>query len=147
MMLWKTLKSVVVLACAVLALGGPSASATDKKDDKDKARLSGVWGQKEGEVRIEFADENVMKISPHGENEVILIVCKYTVGKDGRVKARITDLEGKEEVKAKAKGVVPVGLEFSFKWQVKDDTATLDDLKGDNVESVKSHLEGKYEKK
>jgi hypothetical protein len=141
-MLWKPLKCGAALACVVLALAGPSASADDKKDDKDKPALAGVWVLKDGEMRIEFSDKDVMKISPHGKDELILILCKYAVEKDGRVKVKVADLEG--EAKDKVKELVPVGLEFSFTWKVKDDTAALDDVKGDKTEAIKSHLEGKY---
>ena len=71
----------------------------------------------------------------------------YTVTKDGLVKAKITRLGGSEDVVKKAKGSVPVGLEFRFKWKVDGDKATLDDLDGKDVEQVKQHLEGEYTKK
>ncbi len=145
MKLRKTLVCGAVLACAVLALAGLSASADDKKSDKDKSAPAGVWQLKDGEQRIEFADKGVLKISPHGKDNVILIQCKYTVEKDGSVKAKVTELSG--EAKDKVKDVVPVGYEFTFKWNAKDDAATLDEVKGENVEHLKSHLEGKYGKK
>ena len=108
----KTLKCVAVLACAVLTLAGLSASAGDKKDDKDKPALSGVWVMNGGELKIEFSDKDVMKIFPHGENKAIIVVCQYTVEKDKTVKAKSTALEG--EAKEKAEKILPVGLEFSF---------------------------------
>ncbi len=143
----QSLKSIAVLACVTLALAALAASVDATKDDKDKPALSGVWELKGGEPKIEFADKEVLKISPHGKDEVILILCHYTVAKGGLVKAKITDHEGKEQAKEKAKELLPVGLEFSFKWQVKDDIATLEDIKGDKVDVMKAHLEGKYEKK
>src|SRR5215471_1111454 len=117
----KTLKCGASLACGVLALAAPSA----------------VWVLKDGEARVEFSDKGVMKISPHGNDDLILILCQYTVEKQGRVKAKVTGHEG--EAKEKVKELLPVGLEFSFSWQAKDDTATLDDVKGENVEAWKSH--------
>ena len=145
MKLWNSLVCGAVLACAFLALAGLSASADDKKGDKDKSVPAGVWQLKDGEQRIEFADKGVLKISPHGMDELILVVCKFTVEKDGSVKAKVTELSG--EAKDKVKDVVPVGYEFTFKWNAKDDAATLDEVKGENVEHLKSHLEGKYGKK
>lgn len=133
---------VLSLACAVLALAGLSATAGGKRDSPT---LAGVWMQTGGEVKMEFADKDVLRIFPHGDSDVIVVICKYTVDKKGRVKATIAELDGK--LKDKAKDVLPVGLEFSFQWQVKDDTATLDDMKGEKVERLKSHLEGKYDKK
>lgn len=171
LMLLKTHKCVAVFAGSVLVLAGlhlpgigcpgarvlslvgraaqpsPTALADDKKDDKDKRALSGDWVRKEGELKLEFGDKNVLKISPHGKDDVILILCECTLDKDGRVKVKITDFEGKEEVKEKVKEKLPIGTEFSFKWKVKDDTATLDGLKGDKVDLLKSHLEGEYSKK
>jgi hypothetical protein len=76
-------------------------------------------------------------------------VCNYTVDKKGRVKAEITGFEGKkEETKKKISEHLPVGLEFSFKWTAKGDTAKLADLKGGKVpEKFKTHLEGDFKKK
>jgi RNA polymerase sigma factor (sigma-70 family) len=124
-----------------------TAAAADEKDGKDKPGLSGTWVKKEGELRIEFADKEVLKVSPHGKDDLILIVCSYTVEKDGRVKAKVTDFEGKDEAKQKVKEKLPVGTEFSFTWKVKGEAATLDDVKGDSVEGLKAHLEGDYGKK
>src|SRR5262249_7071169 len=120
----RTRARVAVLACSVLTLACAAVAADDKKDDKDKPALSGVWVKKDGVLKIEFADKDVMKIYPHGDNEVIVVVCKYTSDKSGLVKTEITELEGKEEAKEKAKGVVPVGLKFNFQWKAEGDTAT-----------------------
>jgi RNA polymerase sigma factor (sigma-70 family) len=116
----------------------------DAKDDK--AALSGVWAGKgtDPALTIEFADKGVMKISAsHGEKGLVL-TCKYTTEKDGLVKVKIADVEEKG---LEAKDKLPVGLEFSFKWKVKENTATLDDVKGDKVEHLKAHLEGDYDLK
>jgi hypothetical protein len=135
-----------LLALAGVEVGCAPTSADEKKDDKDKSPLSGTWTRAGGEAKIEFADKGVLKLMPHGDKEVVVIVCSYTAGKGGLVKAKITDIEGK--AKDKVKEHLPVGLAFSFKWQVKDATATLDDVKGDDLpEKVKEHLEGKYEQK
>lgn len=142
-MLSKTLTCVAVLVSGVLVLAGTPASA----DEKDKPALSGSWVQNGGELKIEFSDKDVMTIFPHGENKVIVIVCKYTVEKGGRIKAKITEFDGKEEAKEQIKEKLPLGLEFSFKWTAKADTATLDDLKGDKIELLKAHLESKYDQK
>jgi hypothetical protein len=146
----KTLQCGVVLAFSAFILAGLSASADDKKD-KDKPALSGVWMLKTGDVtshkmKIEFSEHKI-KISPHGDNQVIVVICEYTAAKRGLVKAKITEFEGKDEVKEKVKQTLPVGTAFSFKWEVKDDNAKLSDLKGDKVEHLKSHLEGEYSRK
>src|SRR5262245_39822860 len=100
------LKYTVVLACGLLALAGPTATAGDKKGDKPA--LSGTWGKKDGEPKIEFADKGVVKIAPHGDGAVIAIVCDYTVEKEGLVKAKVTGFEGKEEVTKRVAEKVPV---------------------------------------
>jgi hypothetical protein len=129
---------VALLAGAVLV---SSAAADDKK-----AGLSGTWTQAGADLKITF-EKDTLKISPHGDKAPIAIVCKYEADKDGLVKATVSDHEGTDEFKDKIKNVVPVGVEFTFKWQAKDDTATLDEVKGDKADALKSHLEGKYEKK
>jgi hypothetical protein len=141
----KSLGFSVVLACSVLVAAGMAALAGDKKEDKGKPALAGVWALQGGELTLTFADKGSLKISPHGKDDLILIRCKYTRAKDGRLQAKITGLEGK--AREKVEGVVPVGLEFNFRWVVKDDKATLEDVKGDKVEMLKSHLEGSYQKK
>src|SRR5207245_36667 len=98
MMRVNTLSCGVLLACSFFILAGPSASADD---NKDKPSLSGVWTSKYGEAKIEFSDKNVMKISPHGDSNVLVVICEYTLDKEGLVKAKISDLEGKDEVKEK----------------------------------------------
>jgi len=139
-----TLPCGVVLACSIFILTGLSASADDKKD---KPALSGTWALKGGEAKIEFADKNVVKFAPHGDSKVIAVICEYTVDKEGLVKAKVTDFEGKDEAKEKVKDLLPVGTEFTFKWKVKDDAAKLEDLKGEKIEALKSHMEGEYSQK
>jgi hypothetical protein len=140
----KCLRFGAALVCGLLALASLSALADGKKEDK--TALEGVWRMTGGEVKIEFSGKEVMKIFPHGDNDVIIIVCSYSAGKDAVVNAKITGLEGKE--KDQLKELLPVGLEFNFKWLAKDAAATLDDLKGDKVPPVmKAHLEGKYDQK
>ncbi len=39
------------------------------------------------------------------------------------------------------------GLEFTFKWKVKGDTAMLDDFTAEGLESAKPVIEGEYAKK
>jgi hypothetical protein len=125
---------------AVIGLGGSPLAAADKKDAKPT--LSGVWAQKGG-MRITF-DKDVMKVSPHGDNEVVVLVCKYTVEKGGVVKAKVTDVEAADDIKAKVRETVPDGLEFTFKWEAKDGKATLDDVTGEKSDGIKARLEGEY---
>ena len=116
-------------------------------DDKKAEAPAGTWAKKGMDVKLEFPEKGVLKVYPHGEKDAFAVVCSYTLGKDGRVKAKVTDHEGSAEIKEKAKNIVPVGLEFEFTWTVKDGAGKLDDVKGDKTEPIKNHLEGEYEKK
>jgi hypothetical protein len=136
-----------LLVCGVLALAGRPALADDGKGDKNKPIPSGTWEKKDAEPKLEFTGEDKLTIFPHGGDVEFQIDCSYTVTKDGLVKAKITRLGGQEGVIEKAKGSVPVGLEFQFKWKVEGDKATLDDLDGKDVEHVKERLQGEYTKK
>src|SRR5262249_7155259 len=103
-------------------------------------------GKKDGELKIEFADKNVVKFLPHGTSDVLAIVCSYKVEKE-RVKVEVTGFEGKEEAQKKVQEHLPIGTTFSFQWKVEGDAARLNDLKGKDVAKLKSHLEGEFERK
>jgi hypothetical protein len=135
-----------LLVCGVLALACRLALADDGKGDKGKPIPAGTWEKKDAEPKLEFSGEDKLTIFPHGDNLDFQIECSYTVTKDALVKAKITRLGGSDEVVEKAKGLVPVGLEFHFKWKVQGVKATLDDLDGKDVEHVKDRLEGDYTK-
>jgi hypothetical protein len=144
-MMLKKISYGVLLVVGSLVWTTGSCWADDKKEEK--GNLSGIWAKKEGELKLDFSTKEVMKIYPHGDKETISIACSYTIDKEGVVKAKITEIEGKEEFKEKVKKIVPIGLEFTFKYEVKKDHAKLDDLKGENVDTLKSRLEGEYESK
>src|SRR5262245_56766227 len=108
----KTLAAIAVMACVALGLTARLAPAEDKKDAKTIP--AGAWAKKDADMKIEYADKGVLKISPHGKDELILILCSYTVEKDGLIKVKITDMEG--EAKEKVKEKLPLGMAFSFKW-------------------------------
>ena len=121
-----------------------AAPAQDKKDDKGKA-LSGVWTREANglDLKFEYAGKDTLKVSVFGGENGVIATCKYTADKDGAVKAKITAVEEKGTFAAKPE----VGQEFSFRWKVKGDTATLDDLKGEKLEEAKPVLEGEYDRK
>ncbi|MBN9118172.1 MAG: RNA polymerase sigma factor [Planctomycetes bacterium] len=123
-----------------------AARADDKKKDDKPKPPSGTWTKKDGEMKFEFAGKNELKISPHGKDDQILILCEYTA-KDGAVKAKITGFEGKDELKKAIGEKLPVGTEFRFKWTVTNHTAKLGEVKGEKVDPLKAHLEGEYEEK
>jgi len=126
----------------------PSVARTpdDKKDDKPQPP-SGVWVKKDGNLKIVFAGKTELKISPHGKDDQILVLCEYTSEKAGLVKAKITGFEGADDVKKAIAAKIPVGTEFGFTWKVTKDTATLDDVTGEKADVLKSHLEGTFDEK
>jgi RNA polymerase sigma factor (sigma-70 family) len=144
-------RALVMHLHAVLDFAHGRAEAADKKEEKVKEKkkvsLSGVWVLKDADLKLDFSKKDVLKIYPHGDKEAIVLSCEYSVGKDGRVKAKVTGLEGNKEAKEKIEEHVPVGTAFSFRWKVKGAAATLSDLKGDKEDDLKSHLEGDYTEK
>jgi hypothetical protein len=146
-MIRNPLRYCTLLVCGVLALACGLALADDGKYDKDKPIPAGTWEMKDAEPMLEFAGEDKLTIFPHGGNFDFQIECTYSVMKDGMVKAKVTRLGGPEGVVEKAKGSVPIGLEFRFKWKIDGDKATLDDLDGKDVDHVKERLQGEYTKK
>jgi len=120
------------------------ASTDDKKDDKEKQILSGVWERKDGDIefKLDFSTKEVLKISLHHGDKEGTVTCECTADKDGNVKGKITQVEGVDHLKEK----LPVGAEFKFKWKVKDNTAMLDDVESEKAPLMK-HLEGKFDPK
>ena len=133
------------IALTLATFAGSPAPADDKKDDKGTPAASGTWLREANglDVKLEFGDKSTFKLTVLGGENGVTVTCKYTVGKDGALKAEITKVEEKGNFPAKP----PVGQEFSFKWKVKGDMGTLDDLKGENLDNAKPVLEGDYEKK
>src|SRR5947208_1479979 len=111
-MFLKMLGGCTVLACGVLTglhslpqNGCPGArlfalicaSPLANGVEGDKPGLSVAWSKKDGELKIEFAGGSTMKIAPHGDSNVIAIVCDYTVENGTLVKAKVTGFEGSSE--------------------------------------------------
>jgi hypothetical protein len=131
-----------VPALALVALSGSYTPADDKKDAKDTPFAGKFNRESNGlDLSIEFVSKDKVKISAAAGDNGITVTCKYSVDKD-TVKAKITDVEMKGNFPAKP----PKDLEFSFKWKVKGDTGTLDDLKGDGIEDAKAAFEGEWQK-
>ena len=133
------------LALAFTAFAFAAAVTADdkKKDDKEKP-LSGAWVRESNglDLKVEFTGKDALKMSAFGDDNGVTVTCKYTV-KDGVVKAKVT----KVEVKGDFKSAPKEGLEFTFKWKVKGDTAALDDFEAEGLEAAKPVLEGEYAKK
>jgi hypothetical protein len=122
----------------------PVVLADCPKQDEKPAHV-GTWARRDGEGRIEFVDKEMMKIAPHGDPAIISIHCKYTLDKDGLVKAQVTDFEGKEEFKEQIKKLLPAGSKFQFTLSVDKTKATIENLEGEEADRLKTHLEGKYD--
>jgi hypothetical protein len=136
-----------LLVCGIFALAARPSSTDGAKDDKEKTSLSGSWEKKDAEPKLKFTTEGELTIYPHGDSLNIQIECSYTVTKEGLVKAKVKSHGGDEKVVEQVKNVVPVGMEFKFKWKVDGEAATLGDVEGEDADHVKARLEGDYAKK
>jgi hypothetical protein len=143
-MLRTMLSRRALLGYAVLVLAGGRVRADDKGD---KPTLSGSWGMKDSEPMLAFTREGGMTIYPHGDKNTIQIECSYTLSKEGLVKAKVKDIDAPEQVLEQVKQVVPIGLEFQFKWRADGDKATLEGMEGKDIDHIKGRLEGEYAKK
>lgn len=130
-------------ALAVVVASGAGSHADDKPKPKTPA-LTGTWVRESGgfDLTVEFTGADTVKIRAVGGDNGAEVTAKYTIDKKGMVKAKIT--------KVKEIGKFPnelMGLEFSFTWKVKGDTATLDELTGKELEIAKPIMEGDYQRK
>lgn len=128
------------LACAggLVVIGGSAVG-------DDVAAIKGVWAKKSGEAKLDFSDANVLRIAPHGNPEMLAVVCEYSLEKDGLVKAKVTGFEGEAEIKKAVEGHLPIGTKFSFKWDATGGAAKLEKVECSEFDGLKSHLEGDYE--
>jgi hypothetical protein len=126
-------------ALAFLALVAAPTAAEDKKD-KEKFT---VWTREVNGIDLKFEmGKETAKYHVYSGDNGCIITSKVKHEKDV-VTSEITDVE----VKGNFPGAPKKGEKLSFKWVVKDDTATLSDLKGDNVEDAKNVVEGEYKLK
>lgn len=117
------------------------AAAEDKKD-APAAVPSGTWSRESSGAEITFAfsgKDAVTVTAAVGENGLEM-KGTFAVDKKGVVKVTITEAKELGNFPTKP----PKGFEFAFKWAVKGDVATLDDLTGDKIEDAKSIVEGEY---
>jgi hypothetical protein len=136
---------LLAATCALVLMIAFASRADAEQDPKDAPALSGTWLREANglDLKIEFAGKDTLKIAVFGGDNGVIVTSKYTVDKDGLVKAKITDVEMKGTFPAKP----PKGLEFSFQWKVKGDTATLDNIKGEGLDDARPVFEGDYQKK
>src|SRR5947209_19180363 len=89
MMTRRTLLGLGVALIWSLLPRTPRGQAVEREDKT----LTGTWTRKEGELRLEFSDRDVLSISPHGKDEFVLIRCKYTADPSGIGKSKVTELQ------------------------------------------------------
>jgi hypothetical protein len=119
-------------------------TAADGKQAPKPAADTVSWAREAGDVNIKMEiGKDTIKLHVYHENDGVVVTCRTTALKDGVMKAKITGVEEKGSFPAKPKE----GLEFTFKWKVDGEKATLSELKGDDVEVAKPVLEGEYKKK
>jgi hypothetical protein len=135
------------VACGLVAVlvVGSALGADDKKDDKDKPKLSGTWVREvEGfEVKFQFPKADQLKVTVMTGGNGAVVTAKYETDKDGVIKATVTEVEEKGEFPAKP----AKGFEFSFKFKIDGKKASLSDFDGKDAENAKPVVEGEYQKK
>lgn len=123
-----------------LTLIALTAGADDKKEPK--AGATTTWVRDANGIDLKFvfgADTGTFNVTA-GDDGVVL-KAKLTRKKDV-VTAEFTDVD----VKGNFPNPPKKGDKISFKWVVKDDTATLSDFTSDN-EGAKDVVEGEYKRK
>jgi hypothetical protein len=118
------------------------AQPTGADDKKDKEKFT-VWTREINDVTLKFEiGQKSAKYHVYAGDNGCIITAKIKIEKDV-ITSEITDVE----VKGNFPGAPKKGTKFSFKWEVKGDTAMLLDLKGDDVEEAKDIVQGEYKKK
>lgn len=127
---------------AVIAVAG-FAVAEDKKAEKPV--LKGTWTKETNGIVVDVKfgkDGEVAFIASAGENGVT-VNCKYTLEKDGTLKAKVTGTEEKGSFPQKPKD----GTEFSFKFKIDGKSAKLTDFESKEIGDAKDAIEGEYTSK
>jgi hypothetical protein len=137
-----------LLACAVAVSALGFAVADDKKDDKkgDTPTLSGQWVKESDgfELIMKFTKDTLTTTAKAGDNSVI-VTSKYTVDKDGKVKAEVTEV--KETGTFPTKPEKGTKFTFTFKVDEKAKTAKLSDFEMPGAEGAKDVVDGEYKEK
>ncbi len=128
-----------MLAGALALVVAVPAVADDKKDDKDFT----VWVRETDGLDLKFkVGKGTAKFVAFAGDNGITVTGKLTEDK-GVMTFEITDVKEEGTFPQKPKK----GEKFSFKWEVKGDTATISDLKGDIADEAKPVVGGEYKKK
>ena len=133
------------LSMAAAVLLGSFALADDKKEAKkeEAPAPTGTWVREaEGlEVKFTFKKE-ALTIYVGGGGNSITCKAKYSIDKDGVLKATINDVEEKGDFPNKP----AKGMEFTMKFTIDKDkkSAKASDFKAEGAEAAKPIIEGDY---
>ena len=145
---------VLWAVAAVLCVGGwglaadekkPADKPADKPDGKGDVP-TGVWLKKTDEglsIQLDFTTKDTLVVTNGIEDKRLIITCKVTADKDGKLTAKATKVENKGDFPV----TVSDKFEFSFKAKVGKDKVTLSDFKANEHEDqAKSAVEGEYKR-
>src|SRR5262245_374946 len=135
----RLLVGVLTLTFATLA------TAQEKKDEK-KETLSGRWVKENDgfELIMKFDKDTYTTTAKAGDNSIV-VTSKYTVDKEGKVKAEVTEV--KETGSFPTKPEQGTKITFTFKVDAKAKTAKLTDFEMAGAEGAKDVVEGEYKEK
>ena len=134
----------LLLAALFASLG--SIRAEDGKDPKaDKAKPTGVWVKEADGLKLsfDFGKADIVVVTAAMGESALILTCKYTVEKDGLIKAKTTGIDVKGEFPLKPKD------DYSFEFKLKADgkTAKLTDFDAsEEADKAKGVVEGEYAK-
>jgi len=130
-----------LLAVAVAA--GFAVAADEKKEDK--AVLKGTWTKETNDltVDVKFGKEGELAFVATAGDNGVTVNCKYTVEKDGTIKAKVKSTEEKGSFPAKPKD----DSEFTFKFKIDGKSAKLSDFEAKDLDGGKEAVEGEYSSK
>jgi hypothetical protein len=133
-----------LIAFAMVVTVAGFAAAQEKKDDTPT--LSGRWVKESGdfELAMKFDKETYTTTVKSGDSSIV-VTSKYTVDKDGKVKAEVTEV--KETGSFPQKPEKGTKFTFTFKIDGKAKTAKLSDFEMPGAEGAKDVVEGDYKEK
>jgi hypothetical protein len=133
-----------LIAFAMVVTAAGLAAAQEKKDDTPT--LSGLWVKESGdfELAMKFDKETYTTSVKTGDSSIV-VTSKYTVDKDGKVKAEVTEV--KETGGFPQKPEKGTKFTFTFKIDAKAKTAKLSDFEMPGAEGAKDVVEGDYKEK
>jgi hypothetical protein len=135
--------SRLIASVLVVALTG-IVTAQEKKADGPV--LSGRWVKETDgfELIMNFGKDTYTTTAKAGDNSIV-VTSKYTVDKDGKVKAEVTDV--KETGNFPTKPEKGTKFTFTFKIDEKAKTAKMSDFDMPGADGAKDVVEGEYKEK